>query len=242
MDKSTHTVAYGNAVIPFQLERRPRSTLAIEVHPDGQVQVIAPENADLEQINAKVIKRGAWILKQQQEFRSYPPPLTTREFVSGETYRYLGRQYRLKVIETDEERTRLWRAHIEVCTRQPNNREHVARHLRNWFRSNAQRVFQERYEYSRKLAKSHGIEHSGGFRLLRMEKRWGSCTPNGKLQLNPALVAASKDCIDYVITHELVHTIEHNHGPRFYKLLSEILPDWEVTRKKLNRLVEPQDI
>lgn len=241
MNRHSHAIRYGNTVIPFQLMRRPRATLAIEVHPDGQVHVIAPENADLEQINAKIIKRAAWILKQQQEFRSYPPPLATREFVSGETYRYLGRQYRLKVIETNEERTRLWRAHIEVRTRQPGNREHVGRHLRNWFRHNARRVFQERYEYSRKLAASHGIRHSGGFRLLRMEKRWGSCTAEGKLQLNPALIAAGKDCIDYVIVHELVHTVEHNHGPDFYRLLTAILPDWQATRNRLNMITELQE-
>lgn len=234
-----HTVRYGNSVITYQLQRRDRRTLSIEVHPDGVVQVIAPEHASQEDVSERVLKRAGWILKQQRAFNAYPPPLPPREFVSGEAYRYLGRQYRLKVIQGDQERARLWRGHLEVTYTSERNQKRIERLVRHWFRENAARVFRERYELSRALAASHGIEHDYGFRLLSMEKRWGSCTPQGLLLLNPALVSAPRDCIDYVITHELVHTVEHNHGARFYRLLTSLMPDWQDRQARLNETTEP---
>lgn len=234
-----HAVRYGDTVIAFQLQRRDRKTLAIEVHPDGVVQVIAPEDATQEAINERVLKRGGWILKQQRAFNTYPPPLPPREYVSGEAYRYLGRQYRLKVIPGDQERARLWRGYLEVTYASEWDQKRTERLVKRWFRDNATRVFSERYEQARILAAGHGINHGNGFRLLSMEKRWGSCTPQGLLLLNPTLVSAPRECIDYVITHELVHTVEHNHGTGFYRLLTVLMPDWQVRQKRLNETTEP---
>jgi predicted metal-dependent hydrolase len=72
-----------------------------------------------------------------------------------------------------------------------------------------------------------------------MPKRWGSCTREGRIMLNPALVSAPKDCIDYVITHELCHTRIHNHSAEYYELLTRIMPDWEERKTRLDQLVEP---
>lgn len=238
----TYTIKYGEQTIEYVLKRRDRKTMGIEVHPDGSVHVIAPANAAIELVNERVLKRAAWILKQQRAFSSYPPPLPPREFVSGETYRYLGRQHRLKINEGTTETIRLWHGRIEITTTRPDAPEQIRKLLRTWFRNNATRVFIERYEYSRQLTTAHGINHQSGFKLLNMEKRWGSCTPDGTLLLNPNLVSASKMCIDYVITHELVHTVEHNHGPRFTRLLNQIMPDWQERRQLLNQQVEPMDL
>jgi predicted metal-dependent hydrolase len=66
-----------------------------------------------------------------------------------------------------------------------------------------------------------------------MDKRWGSLSPNGQLTLNLSLIRAPKDCIEYVVIHELCHLIEHNHGPEFYKLLDQTMPDWMKRKHKL---------
>jgi len=237
MDK--RSVRYGNRVITYGVVRRDRKTMAVEVHPDGAVRVVAPVNAAIDEVEARVLKRAGWILKQQRMFYAYPPPLPPREFVSGEAYRYLGRQYRLKILEGDGERVRLWRGRLEVLTLGPNDSQQVRKLVRSWFRGNATRVFMESYERTRKVVAAHGIDHQDGFKLFAMEKRWGSCTPTGTLLLSPALISAPRPCIDYVITHELVHTVEHNHGPRFTSLMTAIMPDWQKRRARLNEQVEP---
>jgi predicted metal-dependent hydrolase len=238
--KSTeiHRVPYGSKNITFSLEYSPRKTLAIEVHPDSRIIVKAPTDATIESIESKVIHRAAWIAKQQRQFAKYAPLLPAPECVSGEGYRYLGRQYRLKLIESDREQIRLWQGRLEVNTPTPRDREHVERSISNWFRDRATLIFRERYQYCTKLVAPYGIEHTIRFELRTMSKRWGSCTPSGKIFLNPLLVSATKDCIDYVIVHELCHLQFPNHSSSFYRLLTRIMPDWIDRQQKLNSQVE----
>jgi predicted metal-dependent hydrolase len=238
--KSTdiHRVPYGSKNITFALEYSPRKTLAIEVHPDNSIIVKAPTGATIESIESKVIHRAAWIARQQRQFDRYAPPLPAPECVSGEGYRYLGRQYRLKLIEDSSDKIRLWQGRLEVNTPTPFDREYVERSIANWFRDRAMMIFSERYQYCTKLVIAYGIEHSIGFELRTMSKRWGSCTANGKIFLNPLLISASKDCIDYVVIHELCHLRFPNHSPSFYQLLTRVMPDWIDRKDRLNSQVE----
>jgi predicted metal-dependent hydrolase len=238
--KSTeiHRVPYGSKAITFALEYSPRKTLAIEVHPDSSIIVKAPTDATIESIESKILHRAAWIAKQQRQFDRYAPPLPTPECVSGEGYRYLGRQYRLKLIESSSFKIRLWQGRLEVNTLTPFDREHVESSIANWFRDRAMTIFSERYQSCTKLVAPYAIEHDTGFELRTMSKRWGSCTPNGRIFLNPLLVSAPKDCIDYVIVHELCHLRFPNHSSNFYKLLETILPDWNSRKNYLNDRTE----
>jgi predicted metal-dependent hydrolase len=238
--KSTdiHRVPYGSKNITFALEYSPRKTLAIEVHPDQSILVKAPTDATIEVVESKVIHRAAWITRQQRQFSKYALPLPAPECISGEGYRYLGRQYRLKLIESQCDQIRLWQGRLEVNTPIPFDRDHVERAISHWFRDRALTIFAERYQYCTKLVSAYGIEHSNEFELRTMSKRWGSCTPTGKIFLNPLLISASKDCIDYVIVHELCHLQFPNHSSSFYRLLTRIMPDWIDHRQKLNSQVE----
>ncbi|MGB3239138.1 MAG: SprT family zinc-dependent metalloprotease [Geitlerinemataceae cyanobacterium] len=245
-DFGIHSVQYGSSSILFSLEYSPRKTLAIEVHPDSSVVVKAPETASIEAIETKVSHRASWIAKQQRQFAQYAPQLPAPEYISGEGYRYLGRQYRLKTIESDREKVRLWYGRLEVSTPDPNNRKKIEKAIDKWYRDRALTIFLERYQHCLQLVAPYGIQHvreasrneNCGFVLRTMPKRWGSCTKEGNIQLNPLLVSAPKDCIDYVIVHELCHLRFHNHSPRFYKLLETILPDWKTRKDYLNHRIE----
>jgi predicted metal-dependent hydrolase len=234
-----HRVPYGSQNITFALEYSPRKTLAIEVHPDSSILVKAPTDATIESIESKVIHRAAWIARQQRQFDRYALPLPAPECVSGEGYRYLGRQYRLKLIESHSDKIRLWQGRLEVNTPTPFDREHVERAISNWFRDRAMSIFAERYQYCTKSVAPYGIrQQSSGFELRTMSKRWGSCTPAGRIFLNPLLISAPKSCIDYVIVHELCHLRFPNHSNSFYKLLAVILPDYRHRKEDLDRHAE----
>ena len=110
----TYSVQYGNTLISYEVSFAARKTLAIEVHPDLRVTVRAPEGSELETIQQKVKKRVPWILRQQRQFESYLPKLPPRQYVSGETHRYLGRQYRLKVSNSEAERVKLSRGYFFI--------------------------------------------------------------------------------------------------------------------------------
>lgn len=232
------SVLFGQTEIAYSVNACERKTLAIHVYPDGQVVVDAPMDASHEAIAEKVKKRASWIVKQQMQFAAYPPALPQRQYVSGETHRYLGRQYRLQVIQGAEDKVKLVHGRLVVEIADPESTVIVKKRLQDWYRARAKAIFAERYSYCVGLVAKLDINHQQGFQLRFMSKRWGSCTRQGNIILNPELIAAPKDCIDYVITHELCHLKERNHSPAFYRLLASVMKGWELRRKRLNEMVE----
>lgn len=232
------SVLFGQTEITYSVNYCDRKTLAIHVYPDGQVIVDAPIATSNQAIAEKVKKKAPWIFKQRLQFESYPPALPQRKYVSGETHRYLGRQYRLQINQGIMEQVKLMHGRLIVETVNPDKTEKIKTLLQEWYRLRAKAVFSERYDYCVRQVAQIGIEHHQGFQLRFMSKRWGSCTNQGNIILNSELIAAPKDCIDYVIVHELCHLKEHNHSQAFYKLLAGVMKDWELRRKRLNEMVE----
>lgn len=230
----TRSVQYGATTIEYDLTFSQRTTLAIDVHPDLSITVQAPQGSDLETIQQKVKKRAPWILRQQRKFETYLPQLPPRRYVSGETHRYLGKQYRLKVIENSSgDGVKLSRGYFYINVPDKDDTERVKTLLIDWYRRQARRIFRERLDAC--LAKVRFLELDYPELTIRqMETRWGSCTPEGKIILNLRLVQVPKLYIDYVIMHELCHLKEHNHSQRFYNLLNRVMPDWRAKREKLN--------
>ena len=203
------------------------------MYPDQQVAVKAPNGCALATIAAIVQKRGGWIVKQQRRFGSYAPPMVaTREYVSGESYRFLGRQYRLKVLDGTRSSIALGRTDmlVTVPKRDP---QRVQRLLERWYRAAAQRVFHERLDHCMQRVAHLGITVPS-LTIRRMKRRWGSCSRNGRIILNLRLIQAPVEHIDYVIVHELCHLKEHNHSRRYYALLDTAMPDWRDWRQQLN--------
>lgn len=231
---------YGTEILRFSVRRqaqRRNNSIAIHVEPEGIVLVDAPVGASREVILAAVRKRARWIQLHVAGFlrrRTYALP---REYVSGEAVMYLGRRYLLKVIQTDdvEQGARLFGAHLEVrsATRSPME---VRAAMDRWFRSRARIVLAERMGVM--LGALRWKHPPPPVRLQAMEAQWGSCSPAGRLTLNPWLVKAPRDCIDYVVLHELCHLKEHNHSPRFYRLLDKHMPLWRGRKERLDELAE----
>ncbi|MGY6274363.1 M48 family metallopeptidase [Methylomonas sp. MgM2] len=232
------SVLFGQTEISYSVNACDRKTLAIHVYPDGQVVVDAPMDASNEAIAEKVKKRASWIFKQRCQFEAYPPALPERQYLSGETHRYLGRQYRLMVIQGSENKVKLMQGRLLVETVDPTNPVKVKKLVQGWYHVRAKAIFAERYEHCVGLVAKLAITHHAGFQLRFMPKRWGSCTNQGNIILNPELIAAPKDCIDYVITHELCHLRERNHSTAFYRLLGSAMKDWEIRKNRLNEMVE----
>ena len=107
--------------------------------------------------------------------------------------------------------------------------------LRAWYRERAHVKFRERLALCQQKFPNPEAFEPSGLVVRQLQQRWGSMTPSGKLILNRALIRASVDAIDYVITHELCHLCHHHHGPEFYRLLDGVMPDWERRKAKLER-------
>jgi predicted metal-dependent hydrolase len=228
------STSYGSVVIEYTLTRSPRSSLTISVLPDGAVAVTAPEEASLNEIDERVRRRARWILRQQRHFAEFRPRTPPRQFVGGETHRYLGRQYRLKIDAAEKDRVLIRSGRLVVETRLPGDPDWTRVLVRRWLRQRAKEVLRAHYEAARPIMAALGISPPP-LRICPMKKRWGSHTPSGQILLNDLLVAARRDCIDYVIVHELCHVVEPKHSPRFFNLLCRLMPDWKRRKELLER-------
>jgi predicted metal-dependent hydrolase len=226
------TLAYGSETINFSLSFSPRRRLSITVEPHGEVVVKAPAESTFELVLDEIRKKGGWIIRQRDQFAAFGPAMPPKRYVSGETHRYLGRQYRLRVTQGKPPSVKLIGRYFEIVTPDKLDTEAVQTQLDGWYRRRAQRTFTEHLErslmssYFRRLA-------SPEWSIRRMKRRWGSCTKDGTILLNVLLIQASPRCIDYVITHELCHLIHHNHDAAFFRLLDRVMPDWRERKQKL---------
>lgn len=225
---------YGSAPIEYGLERSSRRTLAISVLPDCTVRVVAPIEADLKEIDDRVRRRARWILRQQRRFAEFRPRTPARRYVGGESHRYLGRQYRLKIVRAPQNRVVLRAGRLVVETSNPGDHTRIRKLVRAWVRARANVVLRERFEATASIRAALGVRQPT-LRIVAMKSRWGSFTKSGNILLNELLVTAPPECIDYVILHELCHAAVPNHSPRFFQLLRRFMPDWERRKELLER-------
>ena len=229
----TGSLTWGTDTIRYEVRfLASRQTLAIEVHPDSRVLVRAPVDCPEALIAERVQKRAAWISRQLAEFQRYRPRTPARQYVNGESHLYLGRQYRLKLISGEAASVKLTRGRLLVTLPgEPEPEpERVKALLHRWYLDRARAVFTEVLDAS--LPRFKGVEHP---RLIvrAMQSRWGSLSRAGSMTLNVNLVRAPRPCIEYVVTHELCHTTRRDHDARFFKLLGQVMPDWEKRKQRL---------
>jgi predicted metal-dependent hydrolase len=231
-----YVLSIGGKRIPFRIEYRKRKKLAITVHPEPRLEVLAPEGVSREQVLPRIEKRAAWILRQWRYFEQFLPKHPGPRFVSGETHLYLGRQYRLKVHEGSSEGVKLVGRFLHVWTFDRDKADRIEQLLDAWYREHAERVFRHRIRLCFEQCPSLILPREPRLAIRRMTHRWGSCTKAGNVLLNLDLVKVPTHCIDYVLVHELCHLQIHNHSPAFYRLLSRCMPDWQRRKRRLEEL------
>jgi len=236
MDAATYdckrSIVYGGKGIDYSLLFSNRKTMEIAVHPDSSVVAKAPTGADITLVEKKITKRARWILRQLDYFSQFNPKTPDRCYVNGETHIYLGRQYRLKLAEGFVNEVKLTRGFFLVTAKDSPTPEIAKKLLNKWYMEKAQIQFRNSLDRCWPEFERFGFVKPE-IAIKRMQKRWGSLSKKGTLTLNTDLVRAPKECIDYVVTHELCHLKYHNHGPEFYKLLEIVIPGWEKIKHKL---------
>lgn len=226
-----HHIIFGSRKIEFSLTYLKRKSLGIKVHPNATVEVLAPSNTKEELILEKIKVKAPWILKQIDHFNSYRPGTPERRFINGETHLYLGRQYRLKIVPDTTDVVKAWRGQLWIHAVNTNN-ENLKKQLDVWYKQKAIFVFNDLLQEVMPKFKKYKIGPPV-LTIRAMSKRWGSCSPAGKIILNTELIKASKGCIEYVIIHELCHLVNRNHDRAFFNLLIKMMPDWKKWKDRL---------
>lgn len=233
----TEYIQYGKRKIVFGIERsNRRKTVGIYVGPERGVIVRCPQFLRFDKILEIVRKRAQWIIEKQEVVKNHSQLNSVKEFVSGESFPYLGRQYRLKVRKTsfeNEQKCKLinGRFLVEIDKQLDGKRVKgiVKKALVNWYAERAHEKIPHRVKlYSRQI----------GTRPERVEikdyrRQWGSCSHNGVIRFNWKIIMAPVTILDYVVVHELCHLIYSNHSAQFWQKVQTIIPDCKNRRDKL---------
>jgi predicted metal-dependent hydrolase len=231
-------VQYGDTIIRYRIIRKAsRRTLEIKIHPDLSIMVTVPQGARAKEIEEKVHRKADWIIRNQWEIarlqRQYP-----REFVSGESYWYLGRQFALKVEQTHEDgvssisfANSRFIISVPLVWASDRKQRAIREAFVAWYRGRAKLKLPEMASY---YDKRLGVEPHR-ITITDMVQRWGSCGRNQVLRFNWRVMMAPISLIEYVVAHEACHLRHKDHSKDFWKLLDSLMPDYEVRRDRLAR-------
>jgi len=227
-------IPWGDSGLRFTLVRSARKTLRIAVAPNGRVCVSAPVAATDDEVCQRVARRGGWISRQLRQFDHWRPKTPPRQYLSGETHLFLGRQYRLHVTSEGAPDVRLDGDRLVLAVHEEGSFTHRRTVLQRWYALQSRRIFPQRLDVAVPPFLRVGVAKP---RLIIrvLARRWGSYTAAGNLVLNRDLVRASPHLIDYVVTHELAHAVHPDHGSDWQDLVTRTMPDWRERKRQLEQ-------
>lgn len=225
-----YVLKYGQRTVNFRVKFSKRKTIEISVSPSAEVCVIAPEGIEKDRILKSVDSRLKWICEQIDIFQDYEIEDRLDNYKSGTRIRVLGREYLFKVIgieEHQEEYLDNKGGSISLFIKDTKSQKRINLFVEEWFRNEAMIVLSKTIEKCFSILRKYGIPRPK-FYLRKMKLRWGSCTPEGVLFLNPQLISLPLPLIEYAIMHEMCHLKHPDHSSEFYSFLDLVMPDWEM--------------
>jgi predicted metal-dependent hydrolase len=234
-----NSIQYGNRNINYEIKKGNRiKTVAIHINPTGYITVLSPQSLNEESIQKILYKRGKWIIEKQDLIDKNRDANIIKQFVSGESFPYLGRYYRLKVtkpLREGEKKCRLINGRFFVegngNSSSKSGSSSVKRALIEWYMEHAEEKIAERVNRIARLIGKWPVS----IKIKNQEKRWGSCSRGGIIRFNWKIVMAPISVMDYVITHELCHLIYPHHSIQFWQKVQSIIPDYKRRREWLKR-------
>ncbi len=223
--------------IEFKIIYSKRRTIGISVLPDSSVFVRVPYLTSLKTVTRIVNEKYGWVLKHRDNYRRQNKSLLSRTYTNGETHLFRGNEYSLRIEKSGRSYCRFYDNIIELGTDNIDNKDNIKKLLYKGYKNEALTLFP--VLVSKVLSENENqMFKPTGLVIRKMKRRWGSCSNKGVITLSTELIKLSDLFIEYVIIHELCHLKHHNHGPNFYKLLSEVSPEWKKARKELRKYIQ----
>lgn len=220
--------------IDIEVEQKDIKNIHLSVYPpNGRVRIAAPERMDLDTIRVFAISKLQWIRSQQEVLQNQDRE-PKREYLNRESHYFFGKRYLLKVHIIDAApKVELDHKHIHLFIRPNASTEKRAEVMDEWHRTELKKIVPKLIT---KWEKRIGVE-SNDYGIKKMRTKWGSCNTEAKrIWLNLELAKKPKDCLEYIIVHELVHLLERSHNQRFVKFMDKFMPKWRMHRNELNSL------
>lgn len=218
--------------LSYSLIRTERKTLGLTIERNGDIMLRAPLDCPQNTIDDFFESKKFWIYQKLAEKRLVEDKIPSKEYVNGEGFLYLGKSYRLQLVDTyDGAQLKLSRGFFQLNKKYTAD-EKGKKIFIDWYRDHATPIIEKRVEIYKDLLDVN----CGAIRVLDLKYRWGSCTSDGNLNFHWKTILTPMPIVDYVVVHELVHLKEKNHTQKFWEILATILPDYEKRKEwlKLN--------
>jgi len=221
------------AGIAVDVARKDIKNVHLSVYPPtGKVRISAPVWMSLDTIRVFAISKLGWIRKQQQKKQEQERE-TPREYLDRESHYVWGQRYLLTVFEGEQSPSvELNQSHMVLKVRTRTSKAKKQAVVEEWYREQIKQAVPSL------IGKWEPIigEKVERFFVQRMKTKWGSCNPVTKgIRLNTELAKKSRECLEYVVVHEMVHLLERHHNERFIELMNKFLPRWRFYKEELNR-------
>ena len=221
-----------NFDFPVEIIRTERSKSAsIEIE-DDIVKVVVPKTLSDQRIEDLINNRTAWI-RQKLKIHIETIRPKPKEYVNGESFTYLGRNYRLKCTSGDAGEVKLKNGYLTVPLGRgvsgSVSEASVKQSLKQWYQS---RALEKLKEKTKRYATILGVTPQS-VDVKEYKARWGSCSSSGDVTYNWRIIIAPHQIVDYIVAHELCHLLEHNHGPKYWKLVQSVIPNYRDHREWL---------
>lgn len=211
-----------------------RKTASISVKPDCTVRVLVPSTLSDQKILALIERKSRWIRTKIDQFKEIQQKNTQKEYVSGECFTYLGRNYRLKIVTGHSDagvKLMNGRFYVQVppdVAKEARN-ELIVDQLTSWYREHAvARLCQKTKRYALQMGVS-----PASVGVKDYKSRWGGCSDDGRIYYNWKVIIAPHSIVDYVVVHELCHLVHPDHSKQFWRLLETIIPDYAERKEWL---------
>lgn len=206
----------------------------LSVHPPtGRVQISAPTRMGLDTIRVFAISKLDWIRQQQKKLREQDRE-TPREYLDRESHYVWGKRYLLGIVERDQAPTvELKHSRMILKVRAGTGESAKEAIVARWYRDQIKAVLPDLIE---KWEEIMNVSVNRVF-VRQMKTKWGSCNPRARtIRLNTELAKKPKECLEYIVVHEMAHLCEPTHNARFVALMDQFIPKWQFYRQRLNRL------
>lgn len=233
-------IVYNNRKIEYNFERKSIKNINLRIKQDATVYISAPYDVKNEYIDKFVMERAPWILKHIEKFekikKSNEKNNQVKQYISGETFKYLGKDYRLKVIKNDKNNIVIEKDNIKLYTNDVYNVLKKEKLMQNWYRVKAIIIFNECLDDMMIIMDKYNLTKPE-MKIRNMKSRWGSCYINrNKIIINLNLIKSYRICIEYIILHELVHFLCKYHNKEFYSYMTLLMPDWKERKILLREI------
>jgi len=235
MHEDQANLAISNNEVPIKVIRTNRRKTATIKIVEGDVHIIVPQHLSQKRIEELIQRKANWI-RQKLHLQASIQPIRPKEYVSGEAFSYLGKNYRLKLSEGDTEGVKLkgGRFMLEVKSTLTGEARayYVQAQLAQWYQDHAELRLRDKAE---RFAPLLGMSPNS-IKVKYFKARWGSCSIHGDVTFNWRIIMAPHRIVNYVVVHELAHLKHHDHAPKFWRSVASVIPDYRECREwlKLN--------